>query len=332
MPRTATVRMTLPMIWRRALLLILLALVPAPAQAIEPPADPLDQAALRALLHALTKPGPAYSHDLVVDLAAAERRPPEQIRTALRQRLDALHRLVEADGPSRDALLLLGRPELDARRTGRLLEELIAAGQSLLDGRDNYLLDTRLRWAAKRARVLPDEALSYAGRLLEQATQDTSIDDAAGAVIVVSGRTLQYDYTMAPLQIFFDTTDAAFIREAVRDIQRFVVPRVVRRLPHSPQVRYAVRDRDLTALIDPDFGLAIEIEDLRFTGGNTDLKPCLDAQLSLTPSGAARSTWAETVQWCTERHGSAATHRLDPFLDEAAEHIVDRVEAFLASP
>ena len=73
--------------------------------------------------------------------------------------LERLERHLAATDGVHDQLMELGPPELDTRQTRRLIRELIAAGGSLLDARHNYLVGARLRWAAKQARVLPDDAL-----------------------------------------------------------------------------------------------------------------------------------------------------------------------------
>ena len=124
----------------------------------------------------------------------------------------------------------------------------------------------------------------------------------------------------------FDTDEEAYVREAVRDVQRFVVPRVVRRLPASRGVLYAVRDRNVNALIDPRFNLRITVQSLRFSGTNTNLLPCMDVNASLIDIDTEVTTWQTTLSHCTQEHGSATTNELDDFYEEIADFIYERVD------
>ncbi|MFH1567842.1 MAG: hypothetical protein ABIL09_07555 [Gemmatimonadota bacterium] len=316
----------------RVLLLALAVLLTGPgAGPAAPGGSAASRAALEALRDDLAQGGTSRSHDLVAALAARLGLPAGQLRAGLGGQLQRFEAALDSAGPDREVLEGLGEPELTAGQTRRYLRELAAAGRALLDPEASYVVEARLRWAARRARVPAAKAGPVLDRLLAQGLgTDAAADTGAGEGLVVSGWTSQYDLAVEPLYLFLDTQDAAAVREAVRDVQRFVVPPVVRLLARSPRVRFAVRDRDLTALVDPTYQLHIEVQALRFAGTNTDLRPCLEATLSLTPFGQERPAWSAPLDWCTEVHGSAAVHRLDPFFEEVAARIAAMVDEALA--
>ena len=72
------------------------------------------------------------------------------------------------------------------------------------------------------------------------------------------------------------------MREQVREVQRFLVPALVRRLPELDAVGWAVRERESNALVIPDYQLRVGIDELRFAGSNLDLKPCIETTLEVT--------------------------------------------------
>ena len=111
-------------------------------------------------------------------------------------------------------------------------------------------------------------------------------------------------------------------------VQRFVVPRVVRRLPASRGVKYAVRDRNVTPLIDPEFNLRIRVLSMRFGGTNADLLPCMDVSVSLIATATEINTWQSTIAHCTVVNGSATTNELDNFYEEMADLIYERVDGY----
>ncbi len=158
---------------------------------------------------------------------------------------------------------------------------------------------------------------------------DERVPDAVG--IVVAGWTNSYSFSMDPLYFFFDSRDDKLILEEVRDIQRFVVPRAVKVLPEARSVRYAVRKRNISALLLPDYLLLINIDELSFTGSNVDLRPCMETTLELTSNGAESPEWKHVFQFCTEKQGSRTTHRLSGFYDEVALEIRRRLAEYLES-
>ena len=113
-------------------------------------------------------------------------------------------------------------------------------------------------------------------------------------------------------------------------LHRFMVPALVRRLPLSPHVRWAVRQREYNPLIEPRYRVHIGVDDLTFAGSNRDLRPCMEATVDLYrwPDATPENTWK--ISHCSVTHGSASTHELGPFYLEVADEIRMLVDAYVA--
>lgn len=289
--------------------------------------DTLLQETLVLLDERLNSPAPVHAVALLDDAADRSRASTGQLRGHLLQRLDEFSQLADTDSAAWRAVLDLRDESMSQRQARRLLRELVGLSRRVLESSDDYLLGTGIRWAGAEAHVPQDEASGFARRLVAHGIVDTTTEWAPEPKgLVVSGWTEQYEFSLDPLYVFFDTDNESFVTEAVRDIQRFVVPRAVRRLPSSRGVRYAVRDRNVTTLIDPDLELRITVVSLRFGGSNVDLKPCMDVQLELTRLADDATTWRSSIAHCTEENGSASVNELDNFYEEVADLIYDEVD------
>ena len=111
------------------------------------------------------------------------------------------------------------------------------------------------------------------------------------------------------------------MREQVREVQRFLVPALVRRLPELDAIGWAVRERESNALVIPDYQLRVGIDELRFAGSNLDLKPCIETTLEVTQWESQVRLIEEPFSLCSEQYGSATSRELAPFWDEAADTI-----------
>jgi hypothetical protein len=289
--------------------------------------DTLLQETLVRLDERLAGADPVRALRLVDDVAAATSRTPKQVRRHLLQRLEDLAGLAEADTAAWRGVLALRVESMSRRQAKRYLDRLQQIARRVLRSEEEYLLGTGIRWAAREARVPEEEAEIFARRLVAHGIVDTTTEWAPEPKgLMVSGWTEPYEFSLQPLRIFFDSDDDDFVREAVRDVQRFVVPRVVRRLPASRGVRYAVRDRNVTVLIEPDYDLRVRVLSLRFDGSNANLLPCMDVDLSLVNMQSERPDWQTTLSHCTQTHGSASTDELDAFYEELADLIYARVD------
>ena len=289
----------------------------------------LRQEALSALLSELQQDYPVSS-DLLGQLASAGRGNREALRDSLAKLLDAADRHREQKTDTWKGWLQL-RGQLSEREVDKLLRHLVVVARKIVDSDANFALDTSLGWAARKARVPLDQAQPFLLAVLsaEILRDDERVPDAVGSV--VAGWTNSYSFSMDPLYFFFDSRDDKLILEEVRDIQRFVVPRAVKVLPEARSVRYAVRKRNISALLLPDYLLLINIDELSFTGSNVDLRPCMETTLELTSNGAESPEWKHVFQFCTEKQGSRTTHRLSGFYDEVALEIRRRLAEYLES-
>lgn len=305
----------------------------APALAARAVEDTVLQAALVLLGERLAGPDPVQTAAIVADVGRRTRRSPEQVRAHLRSRLEGFAALPDVDPEAWRAIVDLRATATSRRQAERFLRQVVAGSRDILADDGDYLVGTSVHWAARSARIPVDEATGYVRRLVAHGIVDTTavwVPEPKG--LVVSGWTERYEYSLDPLLKFFDTQNEDYVREAVRDVQRFVVPRLVGLLPASRGVRYAVRDRDATALIDPDYSVRVVVQSLRFAGTNADLLPCLDARVELVATATAQTAWTGAVSWCTQRQGSAHVHELDPFYDEVAQQLYARLDEYFETP
>ena len=314
-------------------ILISLLLLTAPAVAGRPVGDPVLQDLLLRLDARLDEPAPLHAAQLLAATGQATGQSATEIRAHLRGRLAALAAL-RADAPEAwSALLDLDAENVSRRQADRLLTEVLAATDDILASDDDYLLRVSIRHVARRARMPGPQAYGFVRCLIVHGITDTTQDWAPEPVgFVISGWTEAYEYSLDPLFLFFATEDEAFVLEAVRDVQRFVVPRLASLLPRSRGASFALRDRELTALVDPEYRAHVVVQSLRFGGTGTDLRPCADLRLEVTAAATAAAVWSTTLSHCTQTHGSARTRELGPFFDEIAELLAARLDAWLETP
>lgn len=298
-----------------------------PAAAAGVVQDTVLQETLVLLEERLSSPKPVHAARLLDDVGERTARTAEQVRQHLRQRLDEFSSLSETDSSAWKAVLDIRAPSMSRRQVQRLLRDVSAICGRILKGNSDYLVGTGIRWAAHEARVPESEAGDFVRDLIAHGVIDTTtewIPRTRG--LMVSGLTDPYEFNLDPLYSFFATDEESYVREAVRDVQRFLVPRVVRRLPASRGVKYAVRDRNVTPLIDPEFNLRVTVLSLRFGGSGGYLMPCMDVNTSLIDITSGGIAWQSTLSHCTKEHGSGTTNELDAFYEEIADLLYERVD------
>ena len=96
---------------------------------------------------------------------------------------------------------------------------------------------------------------------------------------------------------------------------------MVRRLPESAAILWAVRERESNALVLPDYHLRVGIDNFSFSGSNFDLKPCIETTIDLVHWKSKVQLMQESFSFCGEKNGSATTRELAPFWNEAADAI-----------
>lgn len=291
----------------------------------------LQRALYPVLRGQLSASGSVYSDSVFHELSARTGLGADPLRRGLLGQLARLDSARREEEPPWPELIELRGADVSPGAADRFLSQVLVEARGMLEGDGNYLLDSALRQAARKARLQPFQGRDLLLRALDWAETGSVMGGPDGGIgILVDGHTNRYEVHRDPLMLFFASDDEAFVVEQVREIQRFIVPAVVRRLPESGAVRWAVRQREYNPLIEPGCRLVIGVDNLSFTGTNADLRPCVEARVDLLgwPEGEALQRW--DLSYCTETHGSATTHNLDPFYDEVAEQIRDLVGGFLS--
>lgn len=298
----------------------------------QPDDETIFRHALYTILHAeLEHTTPAYSDDVLKRLTAETGLARAGIRTRLLTLLDSLDHQRRKKTEVWKALTQLGGADVPSKASGKMLQNMIKEGRSILTGQDNYLLDNGIKRASRRAK-LP----GFQGRALILRSLDWALSESAGEEedesfgILVSGHTNRFEIHKDPLFIFFDSQDEAYVMEEVREIQRFIIPLLVRRLPESESIKWAVRQREANVLVEPRYRLVIGVDNLTFTGSNRNLRPCLEATVELLDGSTRAALESWEFDFCTTRYGSEVTHELSLFYDEIADEIRKLVDGFIA--
>ena len=294
--------------------------------------DDLGSAALAALQAELEKDSPRDTGVLLDRLASSQGVPEPEVRRRLLALLDRLEGHSSGQTQVWKELIQLRGSEIKAGRAEGFLRNLTTQGKKILADKDPYDLRQSLRFAARNARLAVSEAQmgQYLAKVLKKGIKTEGAQQEHQFLVIVSGRTNRFEINKDPLYIFFDTQDEAFVLEEVREVQRFVLPLLVRQIKRSPSVKWAARQRETNVLVDPDFLLRFEVDNLSFTGSNANMRPCMEASLFLTEGGADRPAWTDELNFCTEDNGSAAADDLQPFFEEVAAKAYEQVEEYFA--
>lgn len=299
-------------------------LLPTACLAIEDQGD----AALRRILYAalqeqLAQQAPSHSQDLLNGIAQESGVSVEELRPRLQGLLDSLMAQRKAETDAWEMLCLQGGPDIAPERADKLTAYLVKESRSVLASENNVLLEKRIKKVARKAKVPFFQSRDYILRALAWAVASSAPQEQEKQLLhfLVGGHTNPFEVALDPLFLFFDTEDEPFVREQVREVQRFLVPALVRRLPELEAVGWAVRERESNALVIPDYQLRIGIDELRFAGSNLDLKPCVETTLEVTQWESQVRLMEESFSFCSEQHVSATSRELAPFWDEAADAI-----------
>jgi len=311
--------------WKQLILpLLLLTLVQAQAN------DHLPRTILGLLRSELATQMPTYSHPFLDSLATATDLPDTTLRTRLGEFLDSLEQQRKKKSETWQSLTHLGGTTIPSSSADRLLRNLLKEARVALNGTDNYLLDNGIRQATKKARLADFQGRAYLLQALDWAlTGSTEEKESNDFGVIVSGYTRRFEINKDPLFIFYNSDDEAFVMEQVREIQRFIIPALTHRLPDSNLIRWAIRQRESNALLDPRYKIVFRVENLTFTGSNRDLRPCIEATVELLGMPDETALHTEAFQHCTEKHGSANAYTLNPFYEEIADQVSVLFEGIL---
>lgn len=284
-----------------------------------------------ALYETFVTEEPAHSAELLSRLSRESRIPEKELRTRLIALIDTLEKERKTKSDHWKTLILQGEPDINPKRAGKLLHYLGVEGRKILKGENDYLLDNGVRKAARKSKVPFFQSRNYILRSLDWALADDAGNQHKEAVgLLVGGHSNRFEVSLDPLFIFFDTQDEEFVREQVREVQRFIIPAMVRRLPESERILWAVRERESNALVVPDYHLAVGVDNFNFTGSNVDLKPCVELSVALTTWESKSRLIQEPFKFCSETSGSANASDLAPFWNEAADALREYIVEFLA--
>ena len=154
-------------------------------------------------------------------------------------------------------LTLQGEPEIDAKRADKLLHYLGGEARKVLSSNNDHLLDSGIKKAARKSRVPFFQSRTFILKSLDWALSDDVTNRKKEAIgLLVGGHTNRFEVGLDPLFIFF-TQDEAFVREELTRVQRFIIPALVRRLPESERILWAVRERESNVLGTAGLSLSI---------------------------------------------------------------------------
>jgi len=273
---------------------------------------------------------PVYSNEVLDRLAVETGLAQTEVRSQLGALLDSLEHQRKQKTEVWKTLTQVGGADIPSRAADKLLKNLIKEGRSVLAGQENYLLDKGVRRATRKARLQDFQGRLFILQALDWALAAAGEEaEAEDFGILVSGHTNRFEIHKDPLFIFFDSQDEAYVLEQIREIQRFIIPALVRRLSESASIRWAVRKREFTPLMQPRYHLVFGVDNLSFTGTNRNLRPCVEATIELGEWSTQRSVLTRSLKFCTAQHGSEVTRELDPFYEEVAGKTREIIDEFL---
>ena len=267
---------------------------------------------------------PIYSHDIFDEVAQQSGIAESKLRPRLLAMLDSLDAQRKNNSETWAALLLQGNPDINPERTDKLVGYLVKESRKVLANKNNILLEKGVKKAARKAKVPFFQSRAYILKSLEWAqviSGGLQQQEIKPIGFLVGGHTNRFEVSLDPLFLFFKTEDEALVREQVREVQRFIIPAMVRRLPESDAILWAVRERETNALVLPDYHLRVGVDNLSFSGSNLDLKPCIETTLELSHWESKVRLMQESFSFCSKKNGSASTQELAPFWNEAADAI-----------
>ncbi|NKB71346.1 MAG: hypothetical protein GKR89_30090 [Candidatus Latescibacteria bacterium] len=311
----------------RLLLAMTLPLWPQPSKADAAPSAPQ---ALAALYQALLQPPTRHLQPVLDQLVEQTGLDEHQVRQQCLALLDTLAQKRKSKSDAWKQLTQLPGAEVNASSADKFFRTLLEESRLILSKEGDFSLDFPIKKATGRARIFTDQGYTLLTQAVQSGLPETE-ETPSEFGLLVSGHTTRYEVDKAPLFIFFDSPDEAFVLEQVREIQRFIIPRLVKVLPQSAAIKWAVRKREQNALIDPDYQLVFAVSTLRFTGSNRDLRPCIEGTVQLVETATQNAVFESDMNYCTEEAGSGNTQTLDMFYDEVASQTFALVKTFFAA-
>ncbi len=273
---------------------------------------------------------PAHSSEFLARLSRESGVSKEELPARLIALIDTLEKQRKNESTAWKTLALQGEPEVDAKRADKLLHYLCKESRKVLSSNNDHLLDSSIKKAARKSRVPFFQSRTFILNSLDWALSDNISNRKKEDIgLLVGGHTNRFEIGLDPLFIFFNTQDEAFVREQVREVQRFIIPALVRRLPESERILWAVRERESNVLVQPDFHLVFGVDNFNFSGSNMDLKPCVELRVELRAWENKALLLQEPFSFCSQENGSAKASELAPFWNETADALREHILEFL---
>jgi len=273
---------------------------------------------------------PAHSAEFLARLSRESGVSKEELPARLIALIDTLEKQRKNESTAWKTLALQGEPEVDAKRADKLLHYLCKESRKVLSSNNDHLLDSSIKKAARKSRVPFFQSRTFILNSLDWALSDNISNRKKEDIgLLVGGHTNRFEIGLDPLFIFFNTQDEAFVREQVREVQRFIIPALVRRLPESERILWAVRERESNVLVQPDFHLVFGVDNFNFSGSNMDLKPCVELRVELRAWENKALLLQEPFSFCSQENGSAKASELAPFWNETADALREHILEFL---
>ncbi len=283
-----------------------------------------------ALYETFDNGDPAHSTELLTRLSRESSISQEELPARLIALIDTLEKERKDKSTTWKTLTLQGEPEIDAKSADKLLHYLGKEARKVLSSNNDHLLDSGIKKAARKSRVPFFQSRTFILKSLDWALSDNVTNRKEEAIgLLVGGHTNRFEIGLDPLFIFFNTQDEAFVREQVREVQRFIIPALVRRLPESERILWAVRERESNVLVQPDFHLVFGVDSFNFSGSNIDLKPCVELRVELRAWESKALLLQEPFSFCSQDNGSANASELAPFWNETADALREHIVNFL---
>ena len=269
---------------------------------------------------------PIYSSDFLEDFSRKGYGTQEKLRTRLADLIKNIEKERVENSDLWRAIISKGSPEIEPNRAKKLIKQWTKEIHKIVESDKNYLIDKVLRKAARKSKVPFFQSKSYLLNTLAWARSDSQKNALKKPFgILVSGSSNRYEMNIDPLLLFFGSQEEAFVREQVREIQRFITPSLVRLLPKSESILWCVRKRESNALVRPDYELIFSVDNFSFTGSNVNVRPCIELEIEIfnweTKSLLSRKSFSQ----CSNESGSSTSKSLSPFWNEIANAIRDLV-------
>ena len=307
-------------------LIFLLFSITRVSTAEEPDTSKFHKVVLSKLLRNFQSGNPIYSDKFIAELLVNGKDSQEKVKARLTQLISRLHMEQQKRSDLWKLIISKSSPQFQSDRAEKLMKYWIQESQNILKSNKNFLIEKSMRQAARKSKIPFFQSKSYLLRVLDWAINEgQNINSEKPLGIIVSGKSNRYEINIDPLLLFFKSQDEAFAREQIRELHRFIIPSLVRRLPESERILWCVRERESNALVKPNYQITFRVENFSFTGSNLDVRPCIELEIEVIDWTTRTLVTRQQLSHCSSKVGSSNSTSLSPFWDEIADQIRDLV-------